>query len=45
MSKPPAANPRDALRSLAPKLIELTDDVLLVTFGKGPACRSATAAS
>ena len=28
MSKPPAANPRDALRSLAPKLIELTDDVL-----------------
>ena len=28
MSKPPAQNPRDALRSFAPKLIELTDNVL-----------------
>ena len=26
--RPPAANPRDILRSFAPKLIELTDDVL-----------------
>ena len=28
MTKSPAANPRDRLRSFAPKLIELTDDVL-----------------
>ncbi len=28
MSKPPAPSPRDALRSFAPKLIELTDNVL-----------------
>ena len=28
MSKPPAPNPRDALRSFAPKLIELTDEVV-----------------
>lgn len=28
MSKPPASNPRDALRSFAPKLIELTDEVV-----------------
>jgi 4-carboxymuconolactone decarboxylase len=28
MSKPPAPNPRDALRSTAPKLVELTEKVL-----------------
>ena len=28
MSKPPAPNPRDALRAFAPKLIDLTDNVL-----------------
>src|ERR1700724_2529974 len=28
MSKPPAPNPRDALRACAPKLIDLTDNVL-----------------
>jgi 4-carboxymuconolactone decarboxylase len=28
MSKPPAPNPRDRLRSFAPKLIDLTDNVL-----------------
>ena len=28
MPKSPAQNPRDALRSFAPKLIELTDNVL-----------------
>ncbi len=28
MSKPPAVNPRDALRSTAPKLVELTEKVL-----------------
>jgi 4-carboxymuconolactone decarboxylase len=28
MSKPPAANPRDALRAFAPKFIDLTDNVL-----------------
>ncbi len=28
MSKAPAANPRDSLRSFAPKLIDLTDNVL-----------------
>jgi 4-carboxymuconolactone decarboxylase len=28
MSKPPAPSPRDRLRAFAPKLIELTDDVL-----------------
>jgi 4-carboxymuconolactone decarboxylase len=28
MSRQPAPSPRDALRSFAPKLIELTDDVL-----------------
>jgi 4-carboxymuconolactone decarboxylase len=28
MSKPPTPNPRDALRSTAPKLVELTEKVL-----------------
>jgi hypothetical protein len=28
MSKPPAPNPRDRVRSFAPKLIELTDNVV-----------------
>ena len=28
MSNPPAANPRDALRSFAPKLVDLTEKVL-----------------
>lgn len=28
MPKPPAVNPRDRLRSFAPKLIDLTDNVL-----------------
>lgn len=28
MSKPPPPNPRDALRAFAPKLIDLTDNVL-----------------
>ena len=28
MSKPPAPSPRDALRAFAPKLIDLTDNVL-----------------
>jgi 4-carboxymuconolactone decarboxylase len=28
MSKPPTVNPRDRIRSFAPKLIELTDNVL-----------------
>ena len=28
MSKPPTPSPRDALRAFAPKLIDLTDNVL-----------------
>ena len=36
MSKPPAPNPRDALRSFAPKLIELTDDVLFGDIWERP---------
>ena len=34
--KPPAPNPRDAIRPVAPKLIELTDNVLFGDVWEGP---------
>lgn len=36
MSRPPVPNPRDRLRSIAPKLIDLTDNMLFAEIWERP---------